>query len=272
MIAGRTVGLAYLTVGGAEPVEHIEAAAAAGFASVGLRVLPPGDLALPHPIVGHPERLRAIERACARTGVRVLDVEVFDLLADTDVAAFAPALDVCAALGAGIVQAVIDDPERGRALERFAALCDAAAERRLGVALEFMMWRTVRTIEEAHAFVIDAGRPNSGLCIDCLHLARSGGSPAAVAKIPAERILYVQLCDAPATLPAGSTLLAEARGGREHPGEGALWLRQLLAVLPPAVPLSLEVPRAVDVDRDPRERARLAAAAFAKWQEMLPRR
>lgn len=265
MLAGRPVGLAYLSVGGADPVLHIEAAAAAGFDSVGLRILPPGDLTLPHDIVGDPARQRAIRDACARTGVRVFDLEVFGLAPATDMALLKRAVDTAASLGTSIVQVVVEDPERARAVGRFAELCDAAAPHRIRVALEFMMWRAVKTVEDANAFVTEAGRPNGGLCIDCLHLARSGGSPAAVAALPAERIHYVQLCDAPRVAPAASELLAEARGGRHYPGEGELWLRELLDVLPPEVPISVEVPRAIDAGRSAHERARQAADATERF-------
>ena len=265
MQVGRTIGLAYLSVGGADPVEHIEAAAEAGFGAVGLRILPPGDLPLPHDIVGDPGRQRAIRQACERTGIRVFDLEVFTLAASTDMDALRRALDVGAHIGAAIVQVVVEDPERSRAIERFGHLCDAAAPLGLRVALEFMQWRAVKTIDDANAFLSAAARPNGGLCVDCLHLSRSGGSPSAVASVPVERLHYIQLCDAPARLPAPEELIVEARGRRAYPGDGELWLKELLGVVPPTVPLSIEVPRATDEGLTTRERARNAALALHRF-------
>ena len=97
----------------------------------------------------------------------------------------------------------------------------------------------MKTVGDANAFLSTAGRPNGGLCIDCLHLSRSGGSPSAVASVPVERVHYVQLCDARARLPAREELIVEARGRRAYPGEGELWLKELLGVVPPTVPLSI---------------------------------
>lgn len=265
MIAGRRVGLACLTVGEAAPVDHIEAAAAAGFDEVGLRVVAPGDLSLAHDIAGSPALQQAIRAACARTGVRVFDVDVLTLAPATDAAAFAAALDAAAAIGATLVQVVVEDPDRTRAADRFAALCDAAAARGLRVAVEFMRWRAVRTLADADALVLASGRANAGLCIDCLHLARSGGSAAALAAIAPARIDYVQLCDAPAAAPPDDRLRDEARGGRLHPGEGALPLRAMLDALPPHVPLSAEVPRRSDDRLTTRERAQQAARALERF-------
>lgn len=47
-----------------------------------------------------------------------------------------------------------------------------------------------------------SGRNNVGILLDALHLSRSGDSPQAVDAIPADLITYIQLCDAPDTLPA----------------------------------------------------------------------
>ncbi len=236
------LSLAYLTVDGAVPVEHIEAAAAGGFDAAGLRIV-------------------EINRARERTGIGVLDIEVFTLNADTDVARFVPALETSAEIGASFVQAVSEDPDQQRAADRLAMLCDAAAGFGLRVALEFMRFRQLQTIEAAAALVSAAGRSNAGVLVDALHLSRSGGSPAAVAALPRERIAYMQLCDAPAKAPPIEELAREARNDRLLPGEGALWLDELLDALPDNIPISVEVPRSTDVGRSAKERAMLAGDA-----------
>ena len=54
---------------------------------------------------------------------------------------------------------------------------------------------------------------------------------------------YAQICDAAAVIPSESgDLIREARTGRLLPGEGALPLRELVAALPAAIPLSIEAP------------------------------
>jgi len=264
---GVPLGLGYLSVAGAHPVEQIEAAAATGFSNVGLRLMAPLGLALAHDIVADAALRREIRRAQARTGVTVLDVDVLTLAAGTDMDAMARALDTAIEIGASIVQVVVEDSDLRRALDRFVRLCDRAAPPGLAVSLEFMRWRSLPSLQTARAFVLAADRPNANLCIDCLHLSRCGNVPADVAALPPGLVGYVQLCDAPAALPPDGALVVEARGGRMFPGDGALRLHALLDLLPAGTPLSLEVPRQQDAGRSPRERARLAAGAMRRFLE-----
>lgn len=259
--ATRRVSLDYLTVRGADPVEQIEAAAAAGFDSVGLRFLAPPDLALAHEVVGNRSLIRAIRAACRRTGVEPLDVEVFFLSPAIEPASHLRALDAAAEIGASMILAVCADGEHGRAVDRFARLCDAAAPSGIRVALEFMRWSPVATVDDALAFVTDANRPNAGVCVDALHLSRSGGSPRTLPVLPRAGT-FVQLCDARLPGPPPEGLLAEAREDRLYPGEGDLWLDDLLDALPQDTPISVEAPRRADAGRGIRERAILAGQAI----------
>ena len=58
----------------------------------------------------------------------------------------------------------------------FGALCDAAAQRGLSPCLEFMPFRSLKTLGDARQVIRAAGRPNGLICLDALHLARSGGT------------------------------------------------------------------------------------------------
>jgi sugar phosphate isomerase/epimerase len=255
------LSLAYITLGGAAPVEHLEAAAAGGFDAAGLRIVPLSHLNIDYGVIGNRERIREINRARERTGVRVFDIEVFTLGDKTDIASLRPALETSAELGASFVQAVSEDPDAARAADRFAALCDAAGGFGLRVAIEFMRFRNLATIEDTLALLEAAGRANGGVLVDALHLARSGGSPEAVAALPRDRIAYLQLCDAPAQSPPLEGLAHEARNERRMPGDGELPLDQLLDALPDDVPISVEVPRSIDAGRSATERAMLAGDA-----------
>src|ERR1700685_3266514 len=164
MQAGNRLALAYLTVDGAAPVDQIESASAAGFDAVGLRLLAPHGLQLAHEIVGNKAQIRAIRRACESTGVEIFDVDAFTLGATTDMAVLYRALETAAQIGASIIQTVCEDPDVPRAKERFASLCAAAAVHGMIVAMEFMRWRQVSTIEDALAFVTEAGCHNGGIC------------------------------------------------------------------------------------------------------------
>ena len=85
-----------------------------------------------------------------------------------------------------------------------------------------------------------AGRPNGRILVDLLHVARSGGTAADLAKLPASLIGHVQLSDAPLAAPPDDALVTEARGRRLPPGEGELPLVAMMNALPSGVPLSTE--------------------------------
>jgi sugar phosphate isomerase/epimerase len=258
--------IAYLTVNGAAPVEQIEAAADAGFDAVGLRVVAPLGLPLAYPIAGNPAQIRDIRRAIERTGVRVLDSEVLTLTAHTKAIDFVPALAAAAEIGSTYMQITSEDPDWKRGVANFGAVCDEAHRFGLRIALEFMRWRSVGTLDEAARFVGEAARPNGGIVLDTLHLSRSGGSPSAVANVPAEALMYVQLCDAVEAIPATNDgLISEARGGRLDPGTGSLWLDALFDVLPDDIAISIEVPGAAPANASVKERTQRAADGLDRW-------
>ena len=150
---------AYLSAGaGCDPVEELEAAAAAGFDAAGLRLVAPLGLSLEHPIVGQPQTIRAIREACDRLGVKVFDSEVITLTADTDVQALLPVLATVRELDCDYLQVTCEDTDWQRGVDQFGALCDAAQPFGIRLAYEFMRWRTVKTMQQAAQFVTAAGR------------------------------------------------------------------------------------------------------------------
>jgi sugar phosphate isomerase/epimerase len=108
--------------------------------------------------------------------------------------------------------------------------------------VEFVPWTRIPTLEAAWEIVRTADRPNGGILFDNLHWFRGGGSFAAMAAVPAERILAVQLSDVPAAAPPD--LVGEALGGRLLPGEGDTGIVDLLRWMDANrwnVPLGVEV-------------------------------
>jgi len=258
------LSLAYITAEGADPIAAIAAAGAAGFDGVGLRLA--GPVGRPHPDspIGDTARLKAIAGELRARGIALLDVEVLTLAEPFDPAAADMLIAGAAELGARYLQVVCEDPDLDRAADRLARLAEIARGRSLGLALEFMAFRTVDSLATA---VQVTARANVPILIDALHLARSGGIAADVAALPPESVAFLQLCDAPAARPAD--LIHEARFDRLYPGEGALPLLPLIAALPPDRPISIEVPRASMIGRTAREQAR---EAFAWTQRLLVRR
>jgi sugar phosphate isomerase/epimerase len=96
------------------------------------------------------------------------------------------------------------------------------------------------SVERAAWFVDQVGRPNVGIGVDALHLIRSGGTPADVARLDGRYLSNAQICDGHG-LHRASDYMTEARN-RELPGAGDFPLRTLLSALPATIPLELEVP------------------------------
>jgi sugar phosphate isomerase/epimerase len=267
----RQLSLAHLTIDDADPLAFIAAAAQAGFESVGLRVVSaPG--APPRPAVAGDDGLLArIKASLDASGLDVLQVNSFWIMPQTAAADFRPVLDAAARLQARHTLIVIGDPDLARAEARFAECCALAEPLGIGIALEFQSYSPVRTIAQALRMVEASGFAKASLVVDALHLDRSGGSPSDIAAVPAGRLAFAQLCDAPACHPPADGLRREAREGRLHPGDGELPLLALLDRLPEGIPLDVEAPSRRVAHLPPIEQARLAAEAtrrlLSTWQE-----
>ncbi len=238
------LSLAALTVLMCTPEDMVSCAAEAGYAMVGLRLIPATTDEPSYPdLNGDTPRVREVARRLAETGVRALDIEIFRLKPDTDIHMYRSALETGARLGAANVLVAGNDSDRARLVDRFAALCDLGAPLGLAMNLEPMPWTDVRTFADALQVVEACGRPNAAVLVDAIHFDRAGDAPAALATAPPGRLRYLQLCDAPAERPRDmAVVLAQARTARLMPGDGGLDLAALLRAAPPGLPISLEVP------------------------------
>ncbi|MDP3907385.1 sugar phosphate isomerase/epimerase [Novosphingobium sp.] len=152
-------------------------------------------------------------------------------------------LPIAAALGAQCVSVAelfavpFDGPDFAC---HFRELCRAAADHGLSVALEFVPTGGVRSLSEAWEVIERADCLNGGLMVDSWHFLRSGSSLDQLAGIPGDRILSVQLSDAPAVPDAD---LAKEMTNRLLPGEGAVdWpaFMQALAATGTFCPIGVE--------------------------------
>ncbi len=125
----------------------------------------------------------------------------------------------------------------------FAALCDRAADHGLLVGLEFLPFTDIVTAADALAIVEAADRPNGGICLDIWHHARGANDMAMVAAIPAERVMAVQMNDGPLT-PDLDSYYEECLRRRLPPGDGEMDAAGFVASLLArgvALPWSIEV-------------------------------
>ena len=211
------------------------------------------------------------ERTTAAVGQALRDHDVIAL--DVEPVIFGPdgdpgdaLIDAAIELGARNVLVASRLPPSAEVIARYGALCDRAAtgSKSLRVVLEFLPIFGVRTLGDALDVVRAADRPNGGVLVDTLHLARSGGSPADVRAAPPQLFPYLQLADAPASAPDDSLpgLTYEALHGRLLPGHGALPLRSMLDAVPDvAVSVELRSAALMRDHPDPIERAKVLLSA-----------
>lgn len=249
----RTLSIAAATLRDLGPADTVAVAATAGFDGAGIWF---------DPATWTDAVAREVRSRLDDTGVVALDMEPIIVSDEGDHGD--RLVDAAAAIGARHVLVASRRADPGAVAERFAELCQRAAPAGMTLVLEFLPIFGVRTLGGAVAIVQEAGQPNSGVLVDSLHLARSGGSVAEVAALPAELFPYVQVADAPARAPDPSMagLLDEAINGRSLPGTGALPLAELVDAVPgAALSAELRSARLFSDYPDPVERAGAVLAA-----------
>jgi 4-hydroxyphenylpyruvate dioxygenase len=137
----------------------------------------------------------------------------------------APLMLVCSNTGAD----VCDDDERAAA--QLYQLAEQAGRRGLKVGYEALAWGTrVATFDRAFRIVERANNPNLGLILDSFHTLVRSDDWSSLGDLPASRIFFVQLGDAPRLDFDALTL---RRNHSKMPGQGDLdvagFLRSVLA-------------------------------------------
>jgi sugar phosphate isomerase/epimerase len=237
-----TISLAYLTSVPLSPPDVIRLATDLGYDAVGLRALPAASGGDASPLI-EDAALRAETRRALAAGVPVFDVEIVRLGPDFSVETFRPFLDLCGELGARAILVAGDDPDEARLTASFSAFCEAAAPYGLTGDLEFMPWTKVPDARSALRIVTAAAQPNGRVLVDALHAGRSQTTLGDIAAIPASRLSYAQICDAPGEIPTTDEgLIHTARQARLLPGEGGIDLTGIFSQLPTDLPISVEIP------------------------------
>ena len=235
------LSLAHLSEIDTPPVPLLRAAAAAGFATIGLRIAPasPGGVVYPLATAAEQAEIRAL---IAESGTAVMYVELIALGPNFDAAQARRTLEVGAALGATRLAVSGESTDFARIADQMAQVCAMAAPLGIAVDIEFMPYRGVATLADAAEVVRRAAQPNGHVLVDALHMHRSASTAANLATLPPGAIGTYQVCDAPIEAPPFAELMIEARTNRLLPGHGAIDLRAQIAALPPGTPLGVEVP------------------------------
>ncbi len=124
----------------------------------------------------------------------------------------------------------------------FSALGDLAAGRGLRVGYEALAWgKHIFDHRDAWEVVRAADHPNVGLILDSFHTLARDIDPDSIRRIPAEKIFFVQLADAPRI---EMDLLYWSRHFRNMPGEGDLDVTRFMRAVSATGydgPVSLEI-------------------------------
>ncbi|MFT4214827.1 MAG: TIM barrel protein [Microbacterium sp.] len=226
-------------------VEKLHACADAGFD--GVEIFEPDLVAAPE----SPEEIRAL---AARLG---LSLDLYQPMRDVEGVSQALFADVLRRAEAkfalmqrlgmtlvlccsNVATATVDDDEVSAS--QLSRLGDLAARYGVRIAFEALAWgRFVDDYRRAWRIVQLADHPAVGVCLDSFHILSRGHDPAAIEDIPADRIFFLQLADAPAM---SLDVLSWSRHHRLFPGEGSFDLTSFVTHVVRAGysgPLSLEV-------------------------------
>lgn len=226
--------------------ERVAAAGAAGFAGIGWRL---DDHRRERALGLHEGDVRAV---LAHAGVALVELEVLydwwrpDERAARSLRDEAELRAMAGAYGARhLTVCDVEEPDGTFAVdlaaERFAGICDRAADVGLLVALEYLPWSAVPDPATALAVVEAAGRRNGGLQVDAWHTFRGAGL-GALRDVPAARVAAVQLDDADRR--RIGPWLEDTTRRRRLPGEGSFDLTGFLRTLDAAgvaCPIGVEV-------------------------------
>jgi len=235
--------LAPTTLPEAEPLDFLAAAEAAGYDGVGLRLARSPGLSY-RPVLGNAALIREMKRRIADSGLEVVDILSFYLQPDTDVAAFAPAIELGAEFGGRYILVMGADGDWGRMVGNFARLRDLAAASGLRCMLEAAVMRPLASLAQCVRLIEESGCRDAGICIDPLNFLRAGDTPDAMRRLDPALFPYAQISDGllgPGE-PDPSLLGRMGPNQRRMMGEGVVPVAAILDALPPGLPLSVELP------------------------------
>jgi len=235
--------LAHLTVLALAPPRMVDVAAQAGYRYVGLRLNRVTAAEPLYPLMTDRAMMQETKARLAETGVGVLDIELARMDPANDPQSYLPLLEAGAELGARHIITQLPDPDRERATERFAEICDLAWPLGLGIDLEFPSWTEIPDLAAAAKVLQAVNRANAGILVDTLHFDRSNSRIDDLKQLPGHWFRFAHVCDAPKEKPnTKEGLIHTARSERLFPGDGGIDIRGILGCLPPGIPYALEIP------------------------------
>ncbi len=241
--------LAQLTVLNTSPPEIAKIAADCGYDYVSMRQIYMGLPEEPdYDLSKNKTLMKETKRVMADTGIALLDVELARIFDGMDLEKYRPTMETAVELGGKHILSSIWTTEKDYYIERFAELCDMAAEYNLTVDLEYVPIAGVKTLAQTVEVLKAVNRDNAGLMVDMHHFHRAHDNPEDLKTLPAKWFHFAHLCDAPAEIPTDpDEFLNILRANRSYVGEGGIDLSAILNAMP-QMPYSIELPRNVSSD------------------------
>lgn len=242
----RPLGLHHHSVNELDPLEFVKVAAASGYDRVSLFTHAPS---VPHTgresMFAFPTVTREMKREMLEllnaNGLRVNGAEFFLMTPNVDLSNYVSGLALGRELGAVHAVTHVFEVDKARAVDTVGAFCDLAAAEELKVCIEFCPHTPgCKSIQEAAWLVDQVGKSNLGINICPLHLIRSGGTAADIARLGTRYFLNGQINDGHG-LHSSSDYFAEIHN-RELPGAGEFPLHDILSALPTATPIEVKAP------------------------------
>lgn len=242
--------LAQLTVLNTSPPEIAQMAADTGYDYVSMRQIYMGLPGEPdYDLAKNKELMRQTKEVFKTTGIQLLDIELARIFDGMDVKKYEAAMQTAAELGGKYVLSSIWTPDRDYYLERFAELCDLAAQYQLSVQLEYVPIAAVKDLAATVDVLRTTKRPNSGIMIDIHHFHRAQDSIEELRKLPKEWFHFAHLCDASKEIPQDKDEMTRIlREARDYVGEGGIDVIDILRAMPP-MPYSIELPNLEAVNK-----------------------
>ena len=223
-----------------DPLTFIDVAAKTGYDAIGLHLesLPVAHAA-PYSLISDAPLFAAFARRLSDSGLSIHVIEPFLVTPDVSRDTHRRNLDLAVRLGASVCGTLAFDADEQRRFDRLAELAADAGERGLALTIEPYLESSWPTFSSAVAAAEFAG-DHAGVTLDVLHVIRGGERWDAVAKAPAVKIRAIQLSDGAVDKSADWPQAAVT--DRAVPGDGAFDLAALVPLLPPDVPIGVEVP------------------------------
>lgn len=140
-------------------------------------------------------------------------------------------------------------PDRSFYTDQFCRLCELAARYEQTVSVEFVTWASVTDLRRVRQLLLDSGKENVGVVVDCLHFYRSRVQLHELEECPRSWFHYAHLCDCEAPIPTDeAALIHTGRAERLYPGEGAIPIAEIISRIPQVV-CGVEVPHLTRVEK-----------------------